>query len=135
MLEDGIYLVACRGDNHILYEIHEYHQGQRFWEFFEGENVHSDGWFTVEPMGYYRLPKLKDRRVDKIPQNPDSLYIVAIFDNENVVIEYNYAYGWNESDSDEILARGLKYKLIPHERFGEWRLHEWLRMNSNNKNK
>lgn len=125
MPDDGVYLIACRGDNHIEYEIHEYHRGQRFWDFFEDEKAHHNGWFIVEPMGYYRLPQLKNWKVDNKPQQPD-FYVVAILDNEDVAIEYGYAYNWDESDSEEIIDRGLKYKLLPHEAFGNQRMFEWL---------
>lgn len=122
---DGVYLVACRGDNHIEYEIHKYQRGQRFWEFFEGENAHLNGWFCVEPMGYYRLPLLKYWKVNKKPQGPD-FYVVAILDNNDVVKEYGYAFNWNKFDSNEIVGRGLKYKLLPHEAFGDQRMFEWM---------
>lgn len=130
MPEDGVYLIACRGDNHIDYAIHEYHRGQRLWEFFEGENTISFGWGFYEPMGCYRLPPIEKWKVDKNPQRPD-FYVVAILDNKDVVVEYSWAFDWNESDIEEVLSKGMKCKLLPHEAFGEWRHYEWLHVFKN----
>ncbi|MCQ2285895.1 MAG: hypothetical protein MJZ76_03345 [Bacteroidales bacterium] len=74
---------------------------------------------------YNRLPPLKYWKVNKKPQGPD-FYVVAILDNDDVVKEYGYAFNWNKFDSNEIVGRGLKYKLLPHEAFGDQRMFEWM---------
>lgn len=53
----GIYVFACRGDNHILFEIHRLEKGERLWIPFEGDFEHYNGWTVVIPVAYYYLPE------------------------------------------------------------------------------
>lgn len=53
---NGIYVFICRGDNHLIYEIHELYKGCNLLFNFQGENEHGDGWFTVKPLYYYYVP-------------------------------------------------------------------------------
>lgn len=46
---DGLYLVACVGDNHTFYALYKYRKGERFWTYFEGEYERTNGWFVVNP--------------------------------------------------------------------------------------
>ena len=54
-LKSGIYVFACTGDNHILFEIHRLEEGERFWKYFEGNFEHYNGWAVVLPKAYYYL--------------------------------------------------------------------------------
>lgn len=56
-LKSGIYVFACAGDNHILFEIHRLEKGERLWKFFEGDFEHYNGWAMVIPEAYYYLPE------------------------------------------------------------------------------
>lgn len=53
----GIYVFACAGDNHILFEIHRLERGERLWKCFESDFEHYNGWAMVIPEAYYYLPK------------------------------------------------------------------------------
>ena len=53
---DGIYVFYCKGDNHMMLEVYSMFEGQRLWEFFEGEYEHVDGWCVVKPEMYYFVP-------------------------------------------------------------------------------
>ncbi len=52
----GVYLFLCRGDNHLLYEVHELLEGADILYNFTEEKEHGDGWFTVKPLYYYYIP-------------------------------------------------------------------------------
>ncbi len=52
----GLYLIECSGDNHILYETHEYRVNTLFWEYFTGESEHMNGWHAVKPLRYLYIP-------------------------------------------------------------------------------
>lgn len=49
----GIYVFACRGDNHLEFEMYRMYKGERLWKYFENEYAHMNGWFVVEPLAYY----------------------------------------------------------------------------------
>ena len=53
----GIYVFACAGDNHILFEIHRLERGERLWKYFDGDFEHYNGWAVVIPEAYYYLPE------------------------------------------------------------------------------
>lgn len=57
--QTGIYLFLCRGDNHLLYEVHELYKGMEILASFQGDRVHTDGWFSVKPICYYYIPNPK----------------------------------------------------------------------------
>lgn len=54
--ETGLFLMACRGDNHLVFELMKYKKGDRFWELYEGANEHYNGWFEVDPLAYHYIP-------------------------------------------------------------------------------
>lgn len=56
-LKSGIYVFACTGDNHILFEIHRLDEGERLWKHFEGNFEHNNGWAVVIPEAYHYLPE------------------------------------------------------------------------------
>ena len=51
--QDGVYIFACRGDNHLVFEIYELKEGDRLWNFFSDGYVHRDGFFEVEPISFH----------------------------------------------------------------------------------
>ncbi len=51
--KSGIYVFACRGDNHLEFEMYRMYKGERLWKYFENEYAHINGWFEVEPLAYY----------------------------------------------------------------------------------
>ena len=53
--EDGVYVFACRGDNHHEYEMYKMNKGDKLWKFFEGEYTHMNGWFEVVPIAYHYI--------------------------------------------------------------------------------
>ena len=57
--ESGVYLFTCRGDNHLITELHSLEKGEPLYKFFEGDYSHSNGWFTVIPLAYHRVSDLK----------------------------------------------------------------------------
>lgn len=50
---DGLYVIVCRGDNHLVFEMYQLKRGEKFWDYFLGENLHCDGWFVVEPLSFH----------------------------------------------------------------------------------
>lgn len=55
--EDGIYVIACRGDMHLIFEIYNLKKGDRFWDLYEGENSHCNGWAIVDCLAYHYIPE------------------------------------------------------------------------------
>lgn len=54
--KDGIYLFLCKGDNHLIYEVHELMRGTSLMWNFQDERLHKDGWHIVKPIYYYYIP-------------------------------------------------------------------------------
>lgn len=53
---NGVYVFWCRGDNHMILEVYPLLEGERLWDYFEGENEHLNGWHIVKPEMYYFVP-------------------------------------------------------------------------------
>lgn len=51
--KSGIYVFACQGDNHIVYEMYMLKKGERLYKYFEEDYAHSDGWLGVRPVAYH----------------------------------------------------------------------------------
>ena len=54
-LKSGIYVFACAGDNHILFEVHRLEKGEKLWKYFEGDFEHYNGWAVVIPKAYHYI--------------------------------------------------------------------------------
>lgn len=50
---EGLYVFACRGDNHIYIEMYMMKQGELLYKYFNDEYSHCDGWFHVIPLAYH----------------------------------------------------------------------------------
>lgn len=59
--DDGLYVMACRGDNHIVYEVYWFSKGDRFYDKYEGKNAHSDGWMDVDCLAYWRIEEYSEQ--------------------------------------------------------------------------
>ena len=53
----GLYLFQVLGDNHILYELYKYDQGEPLDKYFIGEYEHTDGYCFVRPYKYCFIPE------------------------------------------------------------------------------
>ena len=54
--ESGIYLLACRGDMHLIYELYYYTKGSLFYERFIKENEHYNNYAWIYPIAYHFIP-------------------------------------------------------------------------------
>lgn len=53
----GKYILACKGDNRMLYEIHDYLVGELFVDYYHSK---FDGFQTIKPVKYLYLPELDE---------------------------------------------------------------------------
>lgn len=53
---DGIYVIACRGDQHLIFELFKLEKNSRFWDQYTGNNAHCQGWYPIDPLAYHYLP-------------------------------------------------------------------------------
>ena len=51
--QSGLYIFACKADNHIEYELYRLEKGERLWKYFTDDFAHYDGYFDVEPLAYH----------------------------------------------------------------------------------
>ena len=89
--KNGLYIFACTGDNHILFEIHRLEKGERLWKHFEGEFEHSNGWAVVIPEAYHSLPEYEPNSSEWKPYSlseMDSAHLKVIAYSTNKNIEY-----------------------------------------------
>ena len=54
--KDGLYIFACRYDNHLDYEAYFLNKGEKYWKYFIDEFSHSDGWMTIDPLAVHYIP-------------------------------------------------------------------------------
>lgn len=72
--QDGLYIFACRDDNHMSYEPAHMKQGERFMKYFEGEYKHGNICFTIYPQYYHYIPYSITAYKKYHPDNPASEY-------------------------------------------------------------
>ena len=83
---DGLYVFACRGDNHIYTEMYMMKQGELLYKYFNDEYAHTDGWFAVIPLAYHIID------IDAIEQNKrwdkstENMLIQYWFLRKNIVV-------------------------------------------------
>ncbi len=51
--KSGVYLFACRGDNHLIAELFRLEQGDKLYKYFEEDYYHSNGHVRVIPLAYH----------------------------------------------------------------------------------
>lgn len=95
----GLYVFACRYDNHIELEIYRLNEREKLWKYFTEEYEHHDGYFEVTPLAYHYIDFYSEKSIChwKI-QHPfmeeysnDKIKIWAYSKNENN-IEYALQY-------------------------------------------
>lgn len=85
----GIYVFACAGDNHILFEIHRLEKGEKLWKYFEGEFEHCNDWVEVSPVAYYYLPEYEPNSSEwescsLTEMDPEYLKVIAYSNDGNI---------------------------------------------------
>ena len=120
-LKSGIYVFACAGDNHILFEIHRLEKGERLWKFFEGDFEHYNGWAMIIPEAYYYLPEYEPNcsewksyslsKVDSV-----HLKVIAYYNDSNIeymLIERDCVIGqYGETSIEDISERNILSESI-----------------------
>lgn len=59
---DGIYLFMCRGDIHLLTELHWLNKGDKLYKYYEGEYQHDIVWARVWPIAFQIVPAYQEHR-------------------------------------------------------------------------
>lgn len=52
----GLFLIACRADMHLEFELMKYNKGDKFWDLYLGSNRHYNGWVCSEPEAFHFVP-------------------------------------------------------------------------------
>lgn len=104
-MKSGIYIFACRGDNHLEFEMYRMCEGEKLWKYFENEYAHMNGWFKVNPLAYYFVEFYPEgtqwRLFDSFSEEEfcDTNEIVAYRKNESEVYYALRLYSlWSEDD-------------------------------------
>ena len=72
--QKGIYVFACRGDNHLVFEVYQLNKGDKFYKYFEGEFAHSDGWLGVDPLAFHYVYPYTEKAIDWVPIDSMSIF-------------------------------------------------------------
>lgn len=94
---DGLYVFACRGDNHIYTEIFMMKQGERLCKYFSNEYAHCNGWLEVIPLAYHIVDTCEiehnqkwDRSTENLEKQCDGRINVVVATRDDAS---NYANG------------------------------------------
>lgn len=69
--KDGIYIIACRGDMHLIFEIYDLKKGDRFCNLYEGDNIHYNGWVVVDCLAYHYIPEYNKSDIYWVDEHKD----------------------------------------------------------------
>ncbi len=108
---NGLYIIACRGDNHIVYELYKLVKGDRFVDKYIGNNSHSNGWFCVECLAYIYCddfsvnPHIWENRLRPVETyNHIMIYVLnVISDEQALLIENENSYTALYDESQKLL--------------------------------
>lgn len=59
----GLYVFACRCDNHVTLELYRLNEKEKLWKYFTEEFVHFDGYIRVIPLAYHYICDYSDKSV------------------------------------------------------------------------
>lgn len=119
--KNGVYVFACAGDNHILFEIHRLDRGERLWKCFEGDFEHYNGWAMVIPEAYYYLPEYEPncsewKSYSLSAMDSAHLKVIAYSNGSNIeylLIERNCVIGhYGETSIEDISERPILSESI-----------------------
>lgn len=98
-LRNGLYVFACRYDNHLGFEIYRLQKGDSLWKFFIGEFGHFDGLYDVDPLAYHFIeyyPSNFFQTYRNLPHDSNEKYyndmISVLAYSQNPIIRYALAY-------------------------------------------
>ncbi len=109
---DGVYVIACRYDNHLGFEIYGLKKGYRFWKLYENENAHWDGYYPIDCLAYFIIPEYGPEQIlwGDIITNRQSVSVFAVQKKDD--IEYALSYqGWGMGKTFEELKEGVADSL------------------------
>lgn len=86
VLSDGLYVFACRGDNHIYIEMYVMKQGELLYKYFNDEYSHSNGWFHVIPLAYHIVDTYAIEQNKMWDRSVKNLEIQHVFGMNNIVV-------------------------------------------------
>lgn len=118
---NGIYVFACAGDNHILFEIYCLEKGERLWKHFEGGFEHCNGWAVVIPEAYHYLPEYELncsewKSYSLSAMDSAHLKVIAYSNGSNIeylLIERNCVIGhYGETSMEDISERPILSESI-----------------------
>lgn len=66
----GLYVFACRGDNHLEFEPYLLEEGERFGKFFEGKYAHGSLLMPNEPIAFHYIEPYSVESSDWAPYEP-----------------------------------------------------------------
>lgn len=110
----GIYIFACRGDNHLVFECYQMEKGELLWKYFIGEYAHCDGWLDVEPLSYHVIDNYSESSLEW------KTYINEEFINEKNIkqrdwpIQYKFELFIIKNDTDYFYAMISNHSLFCH---------------------
>lgn len=105
---NGIYIIACRYDNHLGYEIYKLKKGDCFGGLYKNENAHSDGYYPIDCLAYYKIQEYSpdNKQWSHITTHNLCVSVFAIQQGNN--IEYALSYdGWGVERSFEELKEDI----------------------------
>lgn len=101
----GLYVFACRCDNHVALELYRLNEKEKLWKYFTEEFVHFDGYFRVIPFAYHYIDYYSDKSSSHW-ETP-----------KNFVEEWEYSYIWaylgNESKIEYALQSFDSSNIYP----------------------
>lgn len=83
---DGLYVFACRGDNHIYVEMYMMKQGELLYKYFNDEYAHSNGWFHVIPLAYHIVDIYQIEENKRWDRSIENLEIQHLYGSKNIVV-------------------------------------------------
>lgn len=87
---DGLYVFACRGDNHIYIEMYMMKQGELLYKYFSDEYMHRNGWVHVIPLAYHFVDTYAIEQNKRWNRSVENLEVSHELGRENIVVATKY---------------------------------------------
>lgn len=109
---DGLYIIECTGDNHIIREVYKLRKGEKVWSYFEDEHKHYNSWAVVSPINIKFVSEVSTEWKQGITAPVEAIYIIAYAFQDCSETHYGYHATFDGVTELNIQCDKMNYAII-----------------------
>lgn len=109
---DGLYIIECTGDYHMIREVYRFRKGERIWRYFEDEHEHYNSWAVVRPVNIKLVSEVSAAWKQGITAPVEAIYIIAYAFQGCSEAHYGYHATFDGMTELNIQCDKMNYAII-----------------------